>query len=188
MVQTDTTVGFTSSNDEKLSNIKQRPSNQKILKTLDSFVTLKEFARVPKKFRKIVRNSSKTTFIYPNLDSFRVVKSESIFFDFIKFVLKLAMPIIVGIAIAFIINVPMKQIERKIFNIDKRKHKKFIRLISLTLSIALIFGILGLILFLIIHHCTVVFSGLKTLASSSSAKTLLISKITTNLLLAFPMA
>ena len=64
--------------------------------------------------------------------------------------LKLAMPIIVGIAIAFIINVPMKQIERKIFNIDKRKHKKFIRLISLTLSVVLIFGILGLILFLII--------------------------------------
>ena len=84
LVQTDTTVGFSSSNDEKLSNIKQRPSNQKILKTLDSFVTLKEFARVPKKFRKIVRNSSKTTFIYPNLNSFRVVKSESIFFDFIK--------------------------------------------------------------------------------------------------------
>ena len=46
----------------------------------------------------------------------------NLFFDFIKFVLKLAMPIIVGIAIAFIINVPMKQIERKIFNIDKRKH------------------------------------------------------------------
>jgi len=84
LVQTDTTVGFSSFNDEKLSNIKQRPSNQKILKTLDSFVTLKEFTRVPKKFRKIVRNSSKTTFIYPNLDSFRVVKSESKFFDFIK--------------------------------------------------------------------------------------------------------
>ena len=73
-----------------------------------------------------------------------------LFFDFINFILKLAMPIIVGIAIAFIINVPMKQIERKIFNIDKRKHKKFIRLISLILSIVLIFGILGLILFLII--------------------------------------
>ena len=49
LVQTDTTVGFSSSNDEKLSNIKQRPSNQKILKTLDSFVTLKslqEFQKV----------------------------------------------------------------------------------------------------------------------------------------------
>ncbi|PRM89615.1 Sua5 YciO YrdC YwlC family protein [Aliarcobacter cryaerophilus] len=84
LVQTDTTVGFSSFNDEKLSNIKQRPSNQKILKTLDSFSTLKEFTKVPKKFRKIVRNSSKTTFIYPNSDSFRVVKSEGGFVDFIK--------------------------------------------------------------------------------------------------------
>ena len=83
LVQTDTTVGFSSSNDEKLSNIKQRPSNQKILKTLDSFVTLKEFARVPKKFRKIVRNSYKTTFIYPNTKSFRVVDKNSDFYDFI---------------------------------------------------------------------------------------------------------
>lgn len=84
LVQTDTTVGFSSFDDEKLSNIKQRPSNQKILKTLDSFSTLKEFTKVPKKFRKIVRNSSKTTFIYPNSDSFRVVKSEGGFVDFIK--------------------------------------------------------------------------------------------------------
>ncbi|HKM19425.1 MAG TPA: hypothetical protein VJY14_05125 [Aliarcobacter sp.] len=84
LVQTDTTVGFSSLNDESLSNIKQRPSNQKILKTLDSFSTLKEFSRVPKDFRKMVRNSSKTTFIYPNLDSFRVIESESSFCNFIK--------------------------------------------------------------------------------------------------------
>lgn len=73
-----------------------------------------------------------------------------LFFDFVGFILKLSMPVIVGIAIAFIINVPMKQIEKNIFKIDKRKHKKMIRLISLILSIILIFGILGLILFLII--------------------------------------
>lgn len=73
-----------------------------------------------------------------------------LFFDFVNFVLKLAMPIVVGIAIAFIINVPMRQIENKIFKIEKRKHKKLIRLISLLLSIVIIFGILALILFLII--------------------------------------
>ena len=84
LIQTDTTVGFSSFNDEKLSSIKQRPSNQKNLKTLDSFSTLKEFTRVPKKFRKIVRASSKTTFIYPNLNSFRVVDKVSNFYDFIK--------------------------------------------------------------------------------------------------------
>ena len=84
LVQTDTTVGFSSLNDEKLSNIKKRATNQKILKTVDSFASLKEFTRVPKKFRKLVRNSSKTTFIYPNLNSFRVVCKNSKFYDFIK--------------------------------------------------------------------------------------------------------
>lgn len=73
-----------------------------------------------------------------------------LFIDFVGFGIKLIMPLIVGIAIAFIINVPMKQIERKIFKIDKRKHKKLIRTISLILSIILIFGIFGLILFLVI--------------------------------------
>ena len=74
----------------------------------------------------------------------------NLFIDFIKVVFKLVMPLLVGLAIAFIINVPMKQIEKKIFKIDKRKHKKIIRIISLLLSIILIFGIIGLILFLVI--------------------------------------
>ncbi len=83
LVQTDTTVGFSSSNDEKLSSIKQRPSSKKILHTVDSFKILNENARVPKKFRKIVRNSKKTTFIYANAKSFRVVDKNSNFYVFI---------------------------------------------------------------------------------------------------------
>jgi hypothetical protein len=39
--------------------------------------------RVPKNFRKKVRNSCKTTFIYPNGLSFRVVDKSSKFYDFI---------------------------------------------------------------------------------------------------------
>ena len=83
LVQTDTTVGFSSLNDEKLSLIKQRPTSKKILHTVDSFKTLNQNARVPKKFRKIVRNSKKTTYIYPNLKSFRLVNQNSKFYDFI---------------------------------------------------------------------------------------------------------
>lgn len=83
LVQTDTTVGFSSLNDEKLSTIKQRPTSKKILHTVDSFKTLNEHTRVPKKFRKKVRNSKKTTFIYPNTKSFRVVDKDSVFYDFI---------------------------------------------------------------------------------------------------------
>ena len=83
LVQTDTTVGFSSLNDEKLSTIKQRPTSKKILHTVDSFKTLNEHTRVPKNFRKKVRNSKKTTFIYPNTKSFRVVDKDSVFYDFI---------------------------------------------------------------------------------------------------------
>ena len=84
LVQTDTTVGFSSNNDERLTTIKQRDKNQKILQTVDSFKSLQNFTKVPKKFRKFVRNSKKTTFIYPNLKSFRVVSKTSHFFEFIN--------------------------------------------------------------------------------------------------------
>lgn len=84
LVQTDTTVGFSSSDDEKLSRIKQRPTTQKILQTVDSFKTLKQNTRVPKKFRKRVRNSKQTTFIYPNTNSFRVISKDDKFFNFIN--------------------------------------------------------------------------------------------------------
>ncbi len=84
LVQTDTTVGFSSANDEKLSTVKRRPTSQKILQTLDSFATLKKNTRIPKEHRKRVRNAKKTTFIYPNLDSFRVVDRNDNFHSFIK--------------------------------------------------------------------------------------------------------
>lgn len=83
LVQTDTTVGFSSSDDEKLFAIKKRPNSKKILSTVDSFATLNKFTRVPKNFRKMVKNSKKTTFIYPNLNSFRVVQKESKYYDFL---------------------------------------------------------------------------------------------------------
>lgn len=83
LVQTDTTVGFSSLNGEKLSLIKQRPTSKKILHTVDSFKTLTQHTRVPKSFRKKVRNSKRTTFIYPNTKSFRVVPKDSDFYDFI---------------------------------------------------------------------------------------------------------
>ena len=84
LVQTDTTVGFSSSSDEKLSTVKQRPLTKKILNTVDSFDTLSKNTRIPKNFRKKVRNSKKTTFIYPNSKSFRVIDKNSSFYDFIN--------------------------------------------------------------------------------------------------------
>ncbi len=84
LTQTDTTVGFLSSDDKKLSYIKKRDANKKTLQVVDSFQTLQSCTRIPKKFRKEIRKSSKTTYIYPNKKAFRVVEKSSIHHQFIK--------------------------------------------------------------------------------------------------------
>lgn len=74
LVQTETTVGFLSQNSEKLSSSKQRNKKQAFIKCVDSLESLKEFTRVPKKFKNLVRRSKKTTYIYPNNQAIRVVQ------------------------------------------------------------------------------------------------------------------
>jgi len=76
LAQTDTTVGFLSQDKEKLNRLKKRPLNKPVLREVDSLDTLKNFVRVPNKFKKQVRRAKKTTFIYPNGESFRVVRDE----------------------------------------------------------------------------------------------------------------
>ena len=76
LTQTDTTVGFLSQDFKKLNKIKNRPINQKVLMEVDSLKTLKKFVRVPNRYKKQIRRAKKTTFIYPNGNSFRVVKDE----------------------------------------------------------------------------------------------------------------
>ena len=73
LTQSDTTVGFLSQNSQKLADLKNRKPNKEFLRVIDSFSTLKSFVRVPKKFKKVIRNSKKTTFIYPNKKAFRVI-------------------------------------------------------------------------------------------------------------------
>jgi tRNA A37 threonylcarbamoyladenosine synthetase subunit TsaC/SUA5/YrdC len=77
LVQTDTTVGFLSQNREKLNKIKSRKLNKSVLREVDSFKTLKNFVRAPDKYKKMIRRAKKTTFIYPNGESFRVVKDNT---------------------------------------------------------------------------------------------------------------
>ena len=83
LTQTDTTVGFLSQNKEKLNYIKNRSLNQPILREVDSLETLKSFVRVPKIHKNRVRRSKKTTFIFPNGESFRVVR-DSRHLEFLK--------------------------------------------------------------------------------------------------------
>jgi len=85
LVQTETTVGFLSQNSKKLAVSKQRNKKQPFIRCVDSLQTLKEFTRVPKKFKNRVRRSDKTTFIYPNGEALRVVKDN----EHLKFLKKL---------------------------------------------------------------------------------------------------
>ena len=76
LTKTDTTVGFLSQDYKKLNKIKKRKINKKILIEVDSLNTLKNFTRVPEKFKKQIRRAKKTTFIYPKGESFRIVKDK----------------------------------------------------------------------------------------------------------------
>jgi tRNA A37 threonylcarbamoyladenosine synthetase subunit TsaC/SUA5/YrdC len=84
LVQTDTTAGFLSSDDIKLSRTKQRDPKQKTLQVVDSLDTLKTKTRVPKKFKNKIRRSKCSTFIYPNTLSFRIVDKNSHHHRFVK--------------------------------------------------------------------------------------------------------
>lgn len=83
LAQTDTTVGFLCSDLAKLSSIKGRPITTKTIQAVDSFATLKDNTHIPTKFKNLIRKSKKTTFIYPNGNSFRVVFKDSLHHEFL---------------------------------------------------------------------------------------------------------
>jgi tRNA A37 threonylcarbamoyladenosine synthetase subunit TsaC/SUA5/YrdC len=77
LTQTDTTVGFLSQNDKKLSLAKKRDQKQKILQVVDKYSTLKKLVRIPPKHKKFIRHAKNTSIIYPNKLAFRVVSRKS---------------------------------------------------------------------------------------------------------------
>jgi len=76
LIQTDTTVGFLSQDADKLANSKQRDKKKLFITCTDSLKTLKYFTRIPNKFKKQVRQSSSSTYIYPNDKAIRVIKDK----------------------------------------------------------------------------------------------------------------
>ncbi len=71
LTQTDTTVGFLSQNQEKLTHIKSRPSTKPFIRVYKDFTSLDK--RVPRSKRRLIRHSKKTTFIV-NEVAFRIAK------------------------------------------------------------------------------------------------------------------
>ena len=79
-------------------------------------------------------------------------------FDFLGWILRLLFPFLCGAAIAFILNVPMRCIERAI---PEKKNGKWKRPLSLVLAILLVILLLGVVFFLVVPQITDTLLSLK---------------------------
>ncbi len=76
LTPTDTTVGFVSQSADRLTEIKQRPPHKHFIKALPSLQTLKSFIRVPQKHKNRLRRAKRSTFIFPNGYSYRIIREK----------------------------------------------------------------------------------------------------------------
>jgi len=76
LTQTDTTIGFVTQNEKRLTEIKQRPTHKHYIMAVNTLQTLTTFVRIPTSHKNRVRRAKKTTFIMPNSHSYRVVKDK----------------------------------------------------------------------------------------------------------------
>jgi len=74
LTNTDTTIGFVSQNAKKIDRAKKRPPDKHYIKAINSLKTLKEFSRVPNRYRNLVRRAKKSSFIIKS-NSYRVIKN-----------------------------------------------------------------------------------------------------------------
>ncbi len=76
LTPTDTTVGFVSQSALRLTEIKQRPPHKHFIKALPSLSVLQSFVRVPQKHKNRVRRAKRSTFIFPNGYSYRIIREK----------------------------------------------------------------------------------------------------------------
>ncbi len=76
LAQSDTTAGFLSANQMQILNAKNSPKNKAILRESCDLSHIKDLSKIPQILCKRIRRAKKTTFIFDNGLSFRVV-SES---------------------------------------------------------------------------------------------------------------
>ena len=75
LTPTDTTIGFISKSSSRLDIVKKRQSDKEYITALSSLKQLKLETRVPQKYKNRVRRANKSTFIFPNGNSYRLVKN-----------------------------------------------------------------------------------------------------------------
>ena len=76
LTQTDTTIGFVSQSARRLTQTKQRPPHKHYIKALPSLRALKSFVRVPEAHKNRVRRAKRSTFVFPNGHSYRIVREK----------------------------------------------------------------------------------------------------------------
>lgn len=76
LTPTDTTVGFVSQSALRLTQIKQRPPHKHYIKALPSLRILQSFVRVPQKHKNRLRRSKRSTFVFPNGYSYRIIREK----------------------------------------------------------------------------------------------------------------
>ncbi len=73
LAQCDTTAGFLSVNQARILEIKNSPKDKAILRESCDLAHIKALSRIPRILQKHLRRAKKTTFIFDNNLSFRVV-------------------------------------------------------------------------------------------------------------------
>ncbi|MGX3011553.1 Sua5 YciO YrdC YwlC family protein [Helicobacter sp. 23-1044] len=76
LAQSDTTAGFLSANRLRILNAKNSPKNKAILRESCDLAHIKNITRIPRILQKRIRRAKKSTFIFDNGLSFRVVRDD----------------------------------------------------------------------------------------------------------------
>lgn len=77
LAQCDTTSGFLSANQARILEVKNSPKDKAILRESCDLAHIKALSRIPRILQKRIRFAKKTTFIFDNNLSFRVVSESS---------------------------------------------------------------------------------------------------------------
>ncbi len=77
LAQCDTTAGFLSANQMQILEVKNSPKDKAILRESCDLAHIKALSRIPRILQKRIRFAKKTTFIFDNNLSFRVVRESS---------------------------------------------------------------------------------------------------------------
>lgn len=77
LAQCDTTAGFLSANQARILEVKNSPKDKAILRESCDLAHIKALSRIPRILQKHIRFAKKTTFIFDNNLSFRVVGESS---------------------------------------------------------------------------------------------------------------